>query len=1354
MRKSATPTALGERPRARTRCLLRLALALTLALAALALSAGSAAASTECASCAAWWHGLSVSRPTNMHAGTALSAVQELVVDATGGDVVLVEPASLEAFEKGRISFEELRLVEFPYDASVAEVQKAVEQLFPGDVVEVSGSVGRYVLTFPGQSVATINSAFGFLGGLEGEATVTQVRQGRPDGELLVTFENVGDATVDAAVSPVELQDALPAGLRAVSVSGGVPNGPEESERNFVPIACRFLDASHVGCTAEGSYTNQFGQVGPEIIPPFDIVKMRVGVIVQASAQPGESNRATVSGGATPAASTAFPVTISSSPAPFGVEDYQFVNEEAGGLTDVQAGSHPFQQTTTLVFNTSSANETSAQEPASAKDVNLRWPPGLIGDPLPFPRCTIAQFFTKTCPAASIVGVTTTIVDEPGSGILYLTEPLYDIEPSPGEAARFAYEPAKLPVFINATVRDGSDYGVTVHAENITQTIAFLSSAVTVWGTPGATVHNAQRGNGCLLEARGESTLQVLDEEYTPCEPFEESAPPPFLTLPSGCTGPLQTTVETDSWQEPHPEGQQVSLTTPMPALDGCNREPFSPSIKVTPDGQAASTPTGLTVDEHVSQEPTRDAAGLAEADQKSITVTLPEGLQLDPSAADGLEACSEAQIGYTGSKELYPLSEPGVYTPQFEPEVYDPQTGKNEVSLCPNAAKVATATVKVPVLENPLEGEVYLAAPQNFATSTGAPQENPFQSLVAMYIVAKDPVSGVIIKLAGRVELGGQAGVQGLAPGQIRATFANNPQAPFEDAILHFFGGERAPLATPALCRRGEEAGYQTTTAIVPWSAPLGDETLLTYHPTSEFEVTSGPNGAPCPNPPGDQSPSTLPFDASLVSGTTNNNGGSFSDLTTTLSRPSGNQNIQSVVLHYPPGVSGLLKGVPLCPEAQANAGTCAPESQIGETIVSVGVGGDPFTVTGGKVYLTEHYEGAPFGLSIVNPAKAGPFDLQEGRPVIVRAKVEISPITAALTVTTGDIPTMIEGFALQIQHVNVLINRPGFTFNPTSCDPMSITGTINAAEGASVSVSDPFQVANCALLKYEPKLTVTTAGHASKANGASLDFKIAYPNNPIGTQSWFNKTVFDIPKQLPVELRTIQHACEAQVFATNHSACPPQSLIGHAIVHTPVLPVPLEGPVYFVSFANEKFPEAILVLKGYGITIELTGHTFIDNKTGVTSATFENLPDVPFESIEVNIPQGPFSEFGANLPSESYDFCGQKIAMPVQFKASNGLEINQSTPVQVSGCPTTLAIQGHKVNKSTLTLHLYVPAAGKLKATGRGLSSATKNTAGTEDITLTLHSKSRHPRATTLTVRFTPTKGHTQTKHVHVRF
>jgi hypothetical protein len=386
------------------------------------------------------------------------------------------------------------------------------------------------------------------------------------------------------------------------------------------------------------------------------------------------------------------------------------------------------------------------------------------------------------------------------------------------------------------------------------------------------------------------------------------------------------------------------------------------------------------------------------------------------------------------------------------------------------------------------------------------------------------------------------------------------------------------------------------------------------------------------------------------------------------------------------PEGLEGTLVGVALCPEAQANEGTCGPQSQIGEATVSAGVGSDPVTVTGAKVYLTERYGGAPFGLSIASPVKAGPFDLEHDTSnpsqdppcdcLVVRARVEVDPHSAALTVTTDStgahvIPQLVDHIPVELRSIDVTINRQSFTFNPTSCDPLAITAQLTGYEGATAAVSAPYQAVNCALLHFTPKLTVTTAARPSKLDGTSLTFKLSYPAGADGSQSWFQEAKFDIPKQLPARLSTIQQACPTSVFEADPAACPAGSVIGHAVVHTPVLPVPLQGPVYFVSYANLKFPDAILVLQGYGITVDLVGQTFIDKKTGVTSATFAGTPDVPFENVEVTLPSGPTSEFAATLPvSARGSMCAQKLTMPTLLAAQNGLAIHETTPIGVTGC------------------------------------------------------------------------------------
>jgi hypothetical protein len=669
---------------------------------------------------------------------------------------------------------------------------------------------------------------------------------------------------------------------------------------------------------------------------------------------------------------------------------------------------------------------------------------------------------------------------------------------------------------------------------------------------------------------------------------------------------------------------------------------------------QSASTPTGLTVDLHIPQDEGLVPTGLAESDAKSVTVALPEGVTVSPAAADGLLACTD-------------VAESG----RLEGEI---ALNSAEAVTCPNASKVATVTIKTPLLPDPLEGAFYLAA-QNL---------NPFGSLLAMYVVAEDPKAGVLVKLAGEARLNETTG-------QLVSKF-ETPQLPFEDGIFHFFGGARAPLSTPPLCKghpeeggQPAEEGYKTTAVITPWSGNAPEE------PTSEFDITSGPNGGPCPNGrPFSPSLAQLPFAPSLTGGTTNIQAGAFSPFTMTMSREDGNQDLRSVKLRMPPGLSALIAGVTPCGEEQANAGTCGPESEIGETTVSVGLGGDPYSVKGGRVYLTGPYQGAPFGLSIVNPAKAGPFDLEHDTAnpnqdpacdcLVVRAKIEVDPTTADVTVSTEPegpyaIPHILDGIPLQIKHVNVTVNRPGFTFNPTDCDPLGLSGTLASTEGATSTISVPFQVTNCAALAFKPKFSVSTSAHTSRKNGASLDVKLTYPNTPQGTETNIAKAKVQLPKRLPSRLKTLQKACTEQVFAANPAGCPPQSRVGMATAKSPLLPVTLSGPVYFVSHGGAKFPELVVVLQGDNVTIDLHGETFISKK-GITTSTFATVPDVPVSSFELKLPEGPYSALAA-----TGNLCKGKLALPTEFVAHDGAVIQQNTRIAVTGCPKKVK---HKAKKN----------------------------------------------------------------------
>ena len=797
---------------------------------------------------------------------------------------------------------------------------------------------------------------------------------GEENGDLYVEVENAGDGDVEGEKSPVVITDTLPAGLKATHVAAAVPF----KFGGVVDVPCTLESESRVSCTFSRS-----GNTLKTGLPPFFAIELNIVVNASATAASGELNRVSVVGGGAPSVSSSRPIVVSSELTRFGVEDWEMKPEDVGGAPDTQAGSHPFQVGFDVAMNQEAIRNPERIELESeehipelnpvglVKDLRFTLPQGFVGNPTPLAVCPSGKFLAdlngrNECSADTAVGVARVDVGVyNGLGPILFNVPLFALEPARGEPARFGFflPLAQVWVYIDTGLDTGSSYSVVASTDNIAETARFLWARLTFWGVPQDPRHDAERGWNCI----------GVQNEYGspgPCESPEVSNPPPFLTMPTSCTGPLQSFAEADQWADAGVFDRVPAQ--PMEALDGCNRLPFAPEIRVTPDGQAGSTPTGLNVDVHVPQEGQLNGAGLAQSNIKNIKVVLPEGVAINPSGGDGLQACSEAQIGYLPG-ESHPPDELD-FTPKLPGSFGSSEALEPGVNFCPNASKIATVRIKSPLLPDPIEGAVYLASPQNFA---GPLQENPFETLIAQYIVAEDPVSGSLVKLPGKITLNPVSG-------QIESTFEDNPQLPFEDAELHFYGGERAPLVTPARC-----GTYTTNATYEPWA---GGEPV---HGSSSFQVTSGPGGQSCPG-------ASLPFTPSLSSGTTNIDSGNYSELPTTLSREDGQQTISAVTLHYPPGLSGLLKSVTLCGEQQANEGTCGPESQIGETVVSVGLGSDPYTVTGGKVNITGPYEGAPFGLSIVNPAKAGPFDLQEGRPVVVRAKVEVDPHTAALTVTT----------------------------------------------------------------------------------------------------------------------------------------------------------------------------------------------------------------------------------------------------------------------------------------------------------------------------------------------------------------
>jgi hypothetical protein len=484
--------------------------------------------------------------------------------------------------------------------------------------------------------------------------------------------------------------------------------------------------------------------------------------------------------------------------------------------------------------------------------------------------------------------------------------------------------------------------------------------------------------------------------------------------------------------------------------------------------------------------------------------------------------------------------------------------------------------------------------------------------------------------------------------------------------------------LVSPPTC-----GAYTAQAYLTPWSAPLAPQLVQ-----STFQIENGIGGGACP------SGGVPPFKPALTAGTLNNSAGAYSPMDIDITRNDGEQEITGFASQLPAGLTANLSGVPFCSEAdiahareltgaQEEADPACPvASEIGHTLVGAGVG-SVLAYTPGKVYMAGPFEGAPFSIASITSAKVGPFDLGT---VVVHLPLFINPETAAVSIPAGaanQIPHIIKGIIVHVRDIRVYIDRPNFMINPTSCDPLTFYATVigggadptNPADNDPVTTNDSFQAANCQTLKFEPKFSVSTSGKTSKADGASLTAKLTYPNVGghsilTGGQTNIARVKVDLPKQLPSRLTTLQKACTAAQFNTNPAGCPAASVIGTARAITPILPVALEGPAYFVSHGGEAFPDLEIVLQGYGVKIVLTGNTFI-SKTGITSSTFKTVPDAPVGSFELTLPEGKYSALAANG-----NLCTSKLAMPTEFVAQNGDVIHESTPISVTGCAKTKAL------------------------------------------------------------------------------
>jgi hypothetical protein len=1078
---------------------------------------------------------------------------------------------------------------------------------------------------------------------------------GEPSGTIGIDVFNVG---AGASTGTITVTDVLPPGVTATDAGQlafpgyefglnpplihGVWNCTGNGEGPFPKV----MGATVVTCTNDPVRlpTIQGGGGSPDLrgIGGQANPQPVIGIAVEAPHEAVElKNRVSISGGgALGPASTEDPVTISTALPKQQIAHADSWFSNADGTVDTQAGSHPYTATTVIALATALENGSNEAYPpgGEVRDLEVKVPPGFVGDLHKLAQCTKPELVRQACPPESIVGV----LDAASYGSTSNTKPVFNMVPPPGVPAELAWEYADFQTLITFSVQTGGDYGIVAHVNNFPEAEVF-QSILTLWGVPEEASHDRWRGiinGGCTqAEINGSAPYKGYSGVggYNYCLEDPGAVVQPFLTLPTSC-GEAQpfTLTELGTWQDPTATSEQRFLNhdaDDAPAgFTGCGSLTFGSSISTATDTSKTDAPAGLTVEVKPTLGGLEVPGQLASADIQNTTVALPPGLVINPGQASGLTACGPTEDALT-----------------TEAERANGEENAGPAS-CANTSKVGTVTIQSPLIEadeeKQFEGDVYLL------------KSNPPE----LRLLVAASADGVNLKLVGDASLCETAGEElhgqhCAAPGQLITTFQGTPQLPFTVFKLSFSGGPQAALATPTRC-----GAYTTNADFTPWSSPLGEDALT----NASFSLSEGAGGAPCPS-------GALPFAPTLTAGATTDHAGGFTGFTMLLQRGDGQQRIEKLQFKAPPGLSGMISSVPLCGEPQAAQGTCPASSHIGHVSVTSGPGAYPLLVPQpgepeAGIFLTGPYEGAPFGLSIVTPIITGPFNLGT---IVTRAKIEVDPNTAQVTITTDPLPQIIKGVPTDLRSVQAVIDRPGFMFNPTNCEAASFSGTAYGVAppdvsepGETAAISSRFQVGSCRELAFTPKFSVSTSGKTSRANGASLTAKLAYPTAAQGTQANIARVKVDLPKQLPSRLTTLQKACTAAQFETNPAGCPAASIIGHATVHTQLLPVPVMGPVYFVSHGGEAFPSLTIVLQGDNVTIDLVGTTFI-SKAGITSTTFKTVPDVPFNTFELTLPEGKYSALAANG-----NLCTSKLAMPTEFVAQNGAEIKQSTLISVAGC------------------------------------------------------------------------------------
>jgi hypothetical protein len=911
---------------------------------------------------------------------------------------------------------------------------------------------------------------------------------------------------------------------------------------------------------------------------------------------------------------------VSSAQAAFSIKgfDVTYTNQEGAPVT--QAGSHPFAVTSQIEYSTKEVGGKLLND-GSPKNLTVSLPPGFVGDRDAVERCSNADFLNvgpnndfSDCPNETVVGVLR--VSPPGEPVSGGDRgPAFNLNAPPGYAAKIGFILLHVPVALLIRVNPDYPHNLIATLDHTADIEPIGGAQLTLWGVPAAKAHDKERGK-CLLG--GECPVAIPKR--------------PFITLPRSCEGPLSTLYAANSWEEPGNVLTGAAASTLE--TTGCE-EPeleLKPQIAAHPTTEQAESASGLEFNLDIEDEGLTDPVGVAQSDMKKTVVTLPAGMTINPAAAAGLAACSPADLAR---------------------ESVDSQPGEG----CPEASKLGSAEVETKLLTGEvINASVYVATPDDPATAQpGA--ENPFDSLLAIYLVIQDRDLGISVKLAGRVQtdpLTGQLTTTFGEPGQ------EIPQFPVSHLRFHFRSPAPAPLVTPPACGQ-----FTTEVQITPWanpSAPLGVP--------SSFPIAAGPGGGACPAP-------TPPFKPGFLAGSADNTAGAYSPFYLRLTRNDGEQEITRLDAVLPPGLVGKIAGLAKCPEAaiaaaKAKSGrqelaapSCPAASRIGRTLGGAGVG-PQLTYVPGSIYLAGPVGGDPLSIVAITPAVAGPFDVGT---VVVRQALTLDPVTGEAKIDgskSDPIPHILKGIPLRLRDLRVYVDRPNFTLNPTGCEPKltkaavfgSFVNPFSAADDVPAAVTSPYRATNCAALGFKPKLSLSLKGGTRRSDHPSLKSVLTYPRGP--GYSNIAKAVVILPRSEFIDNAHIQNPCTRVQFAAH--ACPKGSILGTAKAITPLLDEPLEGPVYFRSNGGERLlPDVVADLNGL-FHIVLVGK--VDSVKGRIRTTFDQVPDAPVSKFTLKLNGGK-----KGLLVNSRSLCATPLRADLKLSAQNG-RVQTTKPLVKNSC------------------------------------------------------------------------------------